>query len=195
MAETPLPSHHVPPSKGCRGKKRLPLEVEALEDRIVPSYFPSTASSIGVFEDQIPIYRSTTSGGEGSTAWKTGVTSPFTDTGLANGTTYYYQVTATDSGGQSRTSTEVSAATIPAVPRSFKATAGNAQVALTWTASNGATSYNLYRSTANGKEDFYKSVTGTSYTLGDRERLFGAPNDGAVRADCGCKPRIAVSGR
>jgi Hypothetical glycosyl hydrolase family 15/Fibronectin type III domain len=55
-------------------------------------------------------------------------------------------------------------ATPPAAPTNFKATAGNAQVVLTWTASSGATSYNLYRSTASGAEAFYKNVTGTSFT-------------------------------
>ena len=54
------------------------------------------------------IYRSTTSGNEGSTPYKTGITTTsFTDTGLTNGTTYYYQVTAVDSDGPSSKSSEV----------------------------------------------------------------------------------------
>ena len=56
------------------------------------------------------IYRSTSKGGEGVTPIQTGLTLPtFTDTGLTNGTTYYYQVTAVDSGGESGKSSEVSA--------------------------------------------------------------------------------------
>jgi hypothetical protein len=56
------------------------------------------------------IYRSTTAGGEGSTPYKTGITATsYTDTGLTNGTTYYYQVTAVNSAGQSARSSEVSA--------------------------------------------------------------------------------------
>jgi len=56
------------------------------------------------------IYRSLTKGGEGATPYKTGVTSTsFTDTGLTDGTTYYYTVTAVDAAGESAQSTEVSA--------------------------------------------------------------------------------------
>src|SRR5262249_54159882 len=48
------------------------------------------------------IYRATTSAGEGSTPYRSGLTSTsFTDSGLNNGTTYYYQVTAVNSAGQS----------------------------------------------------------------------------------------------
>jgi subtilase family serine protease len=56
------------------------------------------------------IYRSLTKGGEGATPYKTGVTgTSFTDTGLTDGTTYYYTVTAVDALGESAQSAEVSA--------------------------------------------------------------------------------------
>jgi hypothetical protein len=58
------------------------------------------------------VYRSTTAGGEGSTPLVTGVTATtFTDTGLAAGTTYYYQVTAVNAQGQSAKSNEAFATT------------------------------------------------------------------------------------
>jgi fibronectin type 3 domain-containing protein len=117
------------------------------------------------------IYRSTTSGGEGSTPFKTGVTgTSFTDTGLTNGTTYFYQVTAVDAAGQSSKSAEASAtphATLPGAPASLTASAGNANVDLTWSASSGAVSYNIYRSTTSGGEGstpFQTGVTVTSFT-------------------------------
>jgi hypothetical protein len=56
------------------------------------------------------IYRSLTPGGEGATAYKTGVTTTsFTDTALTNGTTYYYKVTAVNAAGESGQSSEASA--------------------------------------------------------------------------------------
>jgi fibronectin type 3 domain-containing protein len=56
------------------------------------------------------VYRSTSSGGEGATPYKTGIVSPsFTDTGLVAGATYYYEVTAVNFSGESGRSTEVSA--------------------------------------------------------------------------------------
>jgi subtilase family serine protease len=56
------------------------------------------------------VYRSLTKGGEGATAYKKGITSTsFTDTGLTDGTTYYYTVTAVNSAGESGQSSEVSA--------------------------------------------------------------------------------------
>ena len=63
------------------------------------------------------IYRSTTSGSEGSTPYRTGITTTsFTDTGLTNGTTYYYQVTAVNLAGESPKSSEVSATNRDAEP-------------------------------------------------------------------------------
>ena len=55
--------------------------------------------------------------------------------------------------------------TVPAAPTNLTATAGNAQIALSWTASTGAASYNLYRGASTGTEALYKSgLTATSYT-------------------------------
>jgi fibronectin type 3 domain-containing protein len=100
------------------------------------------------------VKRSTTSGGP-----YTQVSAPtaanFTDTGLINGTIYYYVVSALNSAGESANSSEASAtprapATPPPAPTGLQATAGNAQVSLTWTASAGATSYHVKRSTTSG---------------------------------------------
>ena len=58
-------------------------------------------------------------------------------------------------------------ASAPGAPSSLSPTAGNTQVALTWSAGSGATSYNLYRSTTAGGEGTTPVVTGisgTSYT-------------------------------
>jgi len=54
----------------------------------------------------------------------------------------------------------------PSAPASLTASAGNAKAVLTWTASSGATSYNVKRSTTSGGpySTIASSVTGTSYT-------------------------------
>ena len=94
----------------------------------------------------------------------------FVATGLTNGTTYYFEVTAVNSVGESSPSNEVSAtpATLPGAPTGLAAAPGNTQVALSWTAppSNGGsaiTSYNVYEGTSSGGETLLQS-TGSSAT-------------------------------
>jgi cellulose 1,4-beta-cellobiosidase len=89
--------------------------------------------------------RSLVSGGPYSTIATLTVTN-YTDTGLTNGTIYYYVVSAVRTGGESANSSEVSATPqipAPAAPANLTATPGNAQVVLTWTALLGATHYNV----------------------------------------------------
>ena len=100
------------------------------------------------------VKRSTTSGGP-YTQVAAPTTTSDTDTGLTNGTTYYYVVSALNSAGESANSPQVSAtpaapAAPPAAPTGLQATAGNAQVNLTWSASVGAASYHVKRTTTNG---------------------------------------------
>jgi hypothetical protein len=52
----------------------------------------------------------------------------------------------------------------PAAPTDLTATATYGQVSLTWTASSGATNYNVKRSTSSGTETTITNVTSTSYT-------------------------------
>ena len=120
------------------------------------------------------IYRGTSSGGESATPVAANVTTTsFTDTGLVNGTTYYYTVAAVNSAGVSPQSSETSAtpvlvqATVPSAPQSLTATGGNASVSLSWAApsSNGGspvTGYDVYRGTTAGGESATPLATNVS---------------------------------
>jgi hypothetical protein len=87
---------------------------------------------------------------------------------LSAGSVYYYVVTAVNTYGESGNSNEAHATpagTAPSTPTGLTATAGNAQVALSWTASSGATSYNVKSSlTHGGPYTTINSPTATSYT-------------------------------
>jgi len=61
----------------------------------------------------------------------------------------------------------VSPSTAPAAPTGLTASAGNAQVSLSWTASSGATTYSVFRGTSAGGESataLVTGLTGTTYT-------------------------------
>ena len=96
------------------------------------------------------IYWSTTPGVDTLDSKIAGVTSPYDHTGRANGTTYYYIVTAENAGGESGPSSEVSAtpeAPVAGIPSGVAAAPGDGQVTISWIGVAGATSYNLYWST------------------------------------------------
>jgi fibronectin type 3 domain-containing protein len=115
------------------------------------------------------VKRSTTTGGP-YTQVATPTSASFTDTGLTNDTKYFYVVSALNNAGESPNSSEVNATptapvTTPAAPTGLQAAAGNAQVSLAWTASAGATTYHVKRSTTSGSG--YTQIaapTATSYT-------------------------------
>jgi cytochrome b involved in lipid metabolism len=97
-------------------------------------------------------------------------------TGLTNGTTYSFTVQAVNSAGASgpsaaATATPVAPASAPSTPTGLNATAGNGQVALTWNATTGATSYQILRVgvvTATAATPAYTAtnlVNGTPYSF------------------------------
>lgn len=112
--------------------------------------------------------RSTTAGGPYTTIASPTITE-YTDAGLANGTMYYYVVSAVSSSGTSAPSTETSATPAPPPPPSSPtnviANAGDAEIALSWSASPGATSYTAKRSlSVGGPYTDIANVTVTNYT-------------------------------
>lgn len=115
------------------------------------------------------VKRSTSSSAETQVAAPT--TAGFTDTGLTNGTKYFYVVTVVTGSGESGNSSEVNATpqaavTIPAVPSGLVATAGDTTVSLTWTAVSGATSYHVKRSTTSGS-GYTQIAAPTAASFGD----------------------------
>src|SRR5439155_23392122 len=88
-------------------------------------------------------------------------------------TTYFPYTTLFRSGGESSKSSEVSATpqAPPSAPTGLTATAGNAQVSLSWNSVTGATSYSVYRSTTSGLETLVQSgLTVTTYTDTSRSK-------------------------
>jgi fibronectin type 3 domain-containing protein len=118
------------------------------------------------------VFRATSSGNEGVVPVAANLpATSFVSTGLANGTTYFFVVEAVNAVDHSAPSNELSATpnavvVVPAPPANLAAVAGNAHVSLSWTASAGGTSYNVYRGTAPGGENatpIATNVTATTY--------------------------------
>jgi fibronectin type 3 domain-containing protein len=129
------------------------------------------------------VYVSTTPGSQGTNVASVKTTS-YTATGLQNGTTYYFEVTAFNAAGESPASAQVAAtpvppappppaASAPPAPTGLSATPGDGVVSLAWTgptanngptASNGAkvNGYDVYISTTAGSQGTQVASTGTT---------------------------------
>jgi fibronectin type 3 domain-containing protein len=96
----------------------------------------------------------------------------FTVSGLTNGTMYSFTVSSMDPSSNESAQSAVATATpeapvsAPNAPLNLTSTGGNADVELSWTASDGATSYNIKRSTTSGGPytQVVSSVTSTTYS-------------------------------
>jgi fibronectin type 3 domain-containing protein len=78
------------------------------------------------------------------------VPSPYVHTGLTNGTTYYYVVTAVNTAGEGAESIEVAGTPALPGPGTPSATPGVQAITIQWSAIAGATSYNMYWSNSAG---------------------------------------------
>jgi hypothetical protein len=114
------------------------------------------------------VYQGTASGSYGSNpaATVSGATY-YTAIGLTNGMTYYFTVKASNAGGSSSYSGEVSATPqvrSPGAPQLLSATVENGQVILTWNPVPGSTGYKIYRSVASATDGTeVATVSGSVY--------------------------------
>jgi YVTN family beta-propeller protein len=115
------------------------------------------------------ILRSTLTGQETVlTSVDNGTAASYTDTDLSPGTTYYYEVEAINSAGDSGVSNEASATpfTMPAAPSGISATAGDATASVAFTApSTGGspiTNYTVIATDLTNGADGGQAATGTS---------------------------------
>ncbi|WP_158289582.1 fibronectin type III domain-containing protein [Paenibacillus flagellatus] len=112
------------------------------------------------------IKRATVSGGP-YTSLATGIaTNAYTDTSVTAGSTYSYVVAAVNANGSSPDSAAASVTVPQPAPSGVTATGGNGSVTVSWTASSGATGYNVKRSAVNGGPytTIAPSVTTATYT-------------------------------
>ncbi len=111
------------------------------------------------------VYRSTTSGNETYLA-DAGAGTSYVDTGLTNGTTYYYKVSAVNINGEGALSTESSGtptANVPSSPLNLTAIPGDSRTDLSWSVPSddgGATitGYKIYRGTTSGGETLSATI-------------------------------------
>jgi len=173
-------------------------------DTIVTLTWAAPATDGGSPITNYTIYRGTSPGDESLKA-EIGDELTYTDTGLINGQTYYYEVSAKNMAGEGPYSTEVNAtpATTPSEPLSVIATAGDGQITITWTApaSDGGlpiTNYTIYRGSASGGETLLVTLgnvltyTDTSLTNGQtyyyRVTASNAVGEGSPSIEVSARP-------
>ena len=98
------------------------------------------------------LYRATVSGGEYAQIGDDlpALTLRYLDTGLSPNTEYFYQLEACNSGGCSGRSAEFSVATRVSPPVLTVVAQSDSEIEVTWITVQGATVYNIYRSTVSG---------------------------------------------
>jgi len=150
------------------------LSATAGNGRVTLSWSPP-ASDGGAAIIGYDVYMGTSSRGESESPVSGGLITgtSYTVSGLANGTTYYFTADAVNRANlHSTASAEASATpaapvTAPGAPRGLAATAGDAQVSLSWKApsSDGGAAITGYRVYQGASKKPVASVTGTATTV------------------------------
>jgi len=135
----------------------------------------TTPSNGGSAISGYKVYRGTASGGE-ALLTSVGAVNSFDDTGVSNGTTYYYRLSAVNAKGEGDTSNEISLkpafSAVPSAPQRLKAMAKQGGVLLTWSTPKdqgtaAITGYKIYRSTVPGLETYVASTGNTTHFIDD----------------------------
>jgi autotransporter-associated beta strand protein len=130
--------------------------------------WPAVAGATGY-----SVQRSAVTGGPYS-AKGTSAGPSYTDSGLTNGTPYYYVVASINTSGSGVNSPQATAtpsASLPVAPTNLAAAATSSQITLTWNASAGATGYEVMRSTATGGP--YTAIAGVTITTSTDTNILG----------------------
>lgn len=93
----------------------------------------------------------------------------YTDSTPANGTAYYYWITATDDSGNESRGSGAAKSTPFTAPTGLTGTSEDGEIKLNWSAASGAANYNVYRDTApisstSGSSPLESGVPAASYT-------------------------------
>jgi fibronectin type 3 domain-containing protein len=159
----------------------------------------SWTASVGVTSYNVK--RAAVSGGPYATV-ASPVTNSYVDTGLTNGTTYYYVVSAVNAAGESPDSAQVSVTLPPPAPTGLTATPSDQQVTLTWSAAPTATAYRVRRAAASGGP--YTTIASVTSTLWANTGLTNgtayyyivagtsASGDGPNSAEASATPAITI---
>jgi fibronectin type 3 domain-containing protein len=120
------------------------------------------------------VFRGSTAGGEGAVAIGSPAGNSFDDSTGGPGTTWFYTVTANNSGGASVQSNEATISIKPAAVGDLAAALGaGSSINLTWTAVAGATSYKIFRGSATGAESATAMATTATNTFNDASAALG----------------------
>jgi trimeric autotransporter adhesin len=153
---------------GCTPSVAPALTITPGDNLASLAWTPVGSSTYDVFRNETGCNAGFTKIASGTSA------TSLTDTAVADGLTYYYQVTAFPAGNESCASVPSTCVAVspaagpcvpPAAPASLTATAGSGSVALSWAVVTGAIEYHVLRSTVSGGPYTQVGVaSGTSLT-------------------------------
>jgi fibronectin type 3 domain-containing protein len=144
-----------------------------------------TPQSTGPTPTGYTVSRATSATGQFTAVSTNQTPTKFTDvattTNLSPGATFYYEISATNASGtcvsvNSTPAVSAISCSTPVAPVSLTATRGVGQVVLNWTASTGATSYDVRRATVGGGP-FASIVPAAGVTTGSTYTDTGVTND------------------